>query len=322
MENTDWNWFFSSVAQSAAAIVGIFGAFIVTKILSNQSAFAEKSRRIQELVATSQKISDASGRLSFDWYHRRMNEEKFQMLEDLLEKDASLEPEALYQSLIFSPYQPRAEMLDKIAQAKMLREQRLEREWKQAKQSSEQARQFGISSFPPGINSSLLRRSCIPTTHLTPGLSREREEIDAMYTEARHQVRLVSDFYEVVATNPESSEVITWSLALILMLFFVGVIYPLSFLPLPTNWNPVLSLSGVFTFWLSLRGAILASVSLIFTTMLTIFFVMNVRLRYPSVLLNQLGAFKQIGAHSKFFENREMNATTYRPASEQELTNQ
>jgi hypothetical protein len=39
MPTTDWNWFFSSVAQFAAAIVGIFGAFIVTKTLANQSAF-------------------------------------------------------------------------------------------------------------------------------------------------------------------------------------------------------------------------------------------------------------------------------------------
>jgi len=35
----DWNWFFSSLSQSSAAIVGIFGAFIITKILSNNSNF-------------------------------------------------------------------------------------------------------------------------------------------------------------------------------------------------------------------------------------------------------------------------------------------
>ncbi|MCH7733340.1 MAG: hypothetical protein IIB44_12675 [Candidatus Marinimicrobia bacterium] len=34
---TDWNWFFSALAQSAAAIVGIFAAFIITKIVNNQS---------------------------------------------------------------------------------------------------------------------------------------------------------------------------------------------------------------------------------------------------------------------------------------------
>ncbi len=67
MPTTDWNWFFSSVAQSAAAIVGIFGAFIVTKILANQTAYAEKSRRIQELITLGEKLVDATNRLSFEW---------------------------------------------------------------------------------------------------------------------------------------------------------------------------------------------------------------------------------------------------------------
>ena len=86
MPTTDWNWFFSSVAQSAAAIVGIFGAFIVTKILANQSAYAEKSRRIQELITLGEKLVDATNRLSFEWYHKHDSAREIEDLEKLLEK--------------------------------------------------------------------------------------------------------------------------------------------------------------------------------------------------------------------------------------------
>ena len=128
MPTTDWNWFFSSVAQSAAAIVGIFGAFIVTKILANQSAFAEKSLRIQELITLGQKITDASSRLSFDWYHRHDSASELEDLEKLLEKDDTQTPEALYEKLRFSPYIARTNVIETIARVKSLREQRLERE--------------------------------------------------------------------------------------------------------------------------------------------------------------------------------------------------
>jgi len=41
----DWNWFFSALAQSTAAIVGLIGAFVFTKIVNNQAAFAVKRNK-------------------------------------------------------------------------------------------------------------------------------------------------------------------------------------------------------------------------------------------------------------------------------------
>jgi hypothetical protein len=46
----DWNWFFSAVAQSAAALVAIFAGFIATKIITNQSEFKRNRDRMHELV--------------------------------------------------------------------------------------------------------------------------------------------------------------------------------------------------------------------------------------------------------------------------------
>lgn len=160
------------------------------------------------------------------------------------------------------------------------------------------------------MGSELLRGTNLPRLlHIGPQLDKERDEINELYSEAKHHVRLVSDFYAIVSTNPESSPIITASLILILTLFFSGVIYPLSFMPLPTDWKPALSLAEIPSFIFSLRGALLIVVSLLFTTMLVMFFVMNVRLRYPTELLERLEKFKHLSEYSQHFAYREENAT-------------
>ena len=220
MPTTDWNWFFSSVAQSAAAIVGIFGAFIVTKILANQSAFAEKGRRIQELITLGNKLDDATSRLSFEWYHKHDSASEIEDLEKLLEKDETEDPESLYEKLRFSPYIAKADALQTVSRVKSYREERLQLERDESRRQMEQARKLGIgSAFALSAKSNLI--SGLNTSlHLQPQLTKVREEIDEMYTEVKHHARVVSDFHSLVVSHPESSALITASLVLILTLFF------------------------------------------------------------------------------------------------------
>lgn len=307
MPTTDWNWFFSSVAQSAAAIVGIFGAFIVTKILANQSAYSEKSRRIQELITLGEKLVDATSRLAFDWYHKHDSASEIEDLEKLLEKDETEQPESLYEKLRFSPYIAKADALQTISRVKSHREERLQREREESRRQIEQARKLGIgSAFAMPARSNLIS-GLSSSLHLQPQLTKEREEIDEMYTEVKHHARVVSDFHSLVVSHPESSALITASLVLILTLFFAGVIYPLSFMPLPTDWKPSLSFSEIPNFIFSLRGALLAVVSILFSTMLAMFFVLNIRMRYPQALLEQLEQYKHLSKYSKYFANRADN---------------
>jgi hypothetical protein len=317
MPPTDWNWFFSSLAQSAAAIVGIFGAFIVTKILANQSAFAETSRRIRDTITLGDKLQDASSRLSFEWYHKHDSAGEFDDLEKLLEKEPELTPEDLYEKLRFSPYIARADAIQSIARLKTYREARIEREQAEARREAELARVPGFRNpMSRSIDSTLLRGVNVPIlNHIRPQLTKEREEIDSLFTEARHHSRVATDLYAQASTNPESSGVITASLVLILALFFVGVIYPLSFMPLPTDWKVDVSLSAAPDFIFSLRGALLGAVAVLFTAMLAIFLVMNIKLRYPDSLLISLQKYKHLAQYSKYFENRRENAL-YRTAVE------
>jgi hypothetical protein len=69
---------------------------------------------------------------------------------------------------------------------------------------------------------------------------------------------------------------------LVALLFLVGVIYPLSFLPMPTDSTPQLSAAAFLALVLSLRGGLLVAISVIFIFILGVLFVLNARMRYPS----------------------------------------
>lgn len=309
MPATDWNWFFSSVAQSAAAIVGIFGAFIINKILGSQAAFAEKSRQLQELITLGRKLQEAASCLPFEWYHKHDSANELQRLERLLEKDDSLSPEALYNKLQFSPYIARSDALKTISSAKAYREDRLRREREEALRERKLAKALGMGgALLQEPKDDRLLWSNIPIQgSLEPRLSQTREEMDAMYNEAIHHARVTTDFLALVRPNPESSQLVTASLLLILALFFAGVVYPLSFMPVPTDWKPALSMHEFSNILFSLRGAMLLAVSLLFTAMLAMFFFLNLRLRYPVYLVSRLEEYTELSKYSPYFANRRLN---------------
>ena len=46
----DWNVFFSTVSQTSGAIVGIFAAFLITKIVANQSEYSKNIDKAAEAI--------------------------------------------------------------------------------------------------------------------------------------------------------------------------------------------------------------------------------------------------------------------------------
>lgn len=296
----DWNWFFSSLAQSAAAIVGIFGAFIITKILSNQAAYSEKKNRLAELMVFAKKIADSADDLAFDWYNKHIAQREIEDLDELLDKGAEEIPDRLYDSLRFSIYEDREVSLRRIEQHLLIRTERKRKEHEARKD------RLGLGALLTPMTGLKMGANL----HLRPALDKEREAMDQVVREARHHTRLVSEFLDGVKDNPESSSVITVALMLVVTLFYVGVIYPLSFMPTPLNWTPALSLEAFFDVAFSLKGILLIVVSLIFTGILAVFFFMNIRMKYDSKVVNQLHLFTSMAAYSMHFAIMEKNTTT------------
>ena len=110
--------------------------------------------------------------------------------------------------------------------------------------------------------------------------------------------------------SSDLSPQITYSLAIVFLLFCFGVIYPLSFMPLPINASIELSWGAFFDILLSIRGFLLATVSILFSTVLAMFFFMNMRMKYSSVDAEQLYKFASLSAYSPYFEVFERNMSS------------
>lgn len=311
----DWNWFFSSLSQSSAAIVGIFGAFIITKILSNQASYSEKVNKCRNTLTQCRRVVDSAEGLYFEWYNKHTNKKQYHELSELFEADEYLTPEQYYDQLKFSSFSPRNETLQKIESIIKNNkvQQEKEREALRQRAASHQQYRPGFAYIEPAH----VKFSNLP--HLNMGLDnnlqKEREAIDSIIRDARHHIRLASNMLDSVKGNPESSPQITYALALVTILFFIGVIYPLSFMPTNPEGNFNLSFSAFFTLLLTIKGAFLAALSLIFGAVLILFFWLNKTLKHPEGTIQNLESYTHITSYSEYFsimdENERLGAASH-----------
>ena len=303
----DWNWYFSSLAQSTAAVVGIFGAFIITKILSNQSEYSQKKSQLKTLLIRSQRLTDDAEALAFSWYVKRTNEKALYELREIWDKENLYSPKELYDKLDFSTFFPREEALELISRhVKLWNNQRKREEDEFRKQ-----REFiSTNSFMiPPINSlnSKSNLNIYKQDYLRPAIEKERESIDFVLREIRNNIRTVNHFLDSIRSNPESSPQIMYTLLLIIILFFAGVIYPLSFLPVNNDNGVHISIDAFIPLLFSLQGALLAAVSIVFMAVITMFFVTNLRLRYCQSDVSELEAFTKLSKYSEYYGVMENN---------------
>jgi hypothetical protein len=303
----DWNWFFSSLSQSSAAIVGIFGAFIITKILSNQSTYSEKVHKCRDTLTRCRRVVDAADGLYFEWYNKHTNNRQYEKLEELFDGDDYLSPEQYFDQLNFSGFSPRVEILEEISLVIKRHKAKIEAEREALRQRAEAYRKlnsgFAYAEHAPHKFPNLSSLN----THLIENLQKERDAIDSVAREARHHMRLASDMLDSIKGDPESSPQITYSLILVTMLFFLGVIYPLSFMPVNPEGNINISLDHFFPVLFSLKGAFLSSLSVIFGSVLVMFFWLNISLKHPKETIEKLESFTKISSYSEYFSIMDKN---------------
>lgn len=297
----DWNWFFSSLAQSTAAIVGIFGAFIITKILSNQAVFDSKKKLVRELTSKSKNLQDEANDLSIDWYNKKIAEWRVERLNAALDKRSDLAPEDLYEELNFSIYQSKEDSISIIESA--MDAHRLRKEAKAAAMR-ERARQMMERFY--------VEPQELTIPNITPhfeieSVKAERAKIDAVARNCKQHIRVVRDAFDSIVDNPEHSPQITYTLLLVLVLFYLGVIYPLSFTPAKVDTPISVSISSFLDIAFSIKGLLLTLVSVVFTIVIGMFFLMNIRMRYSTTELEKLKSYSTLGFYSPHFEIAETN---------------
>lgn len=197
----DWNWFFSAVAQSTAALISIFSAFIISKIINNQKDFSKNNKLFIDYENKSIRLQDS-----------------------------------------------------------------------------------GDYNKIPHHNE-IMRNT----------ISIEKKNLDS---EINFHINNIKNFIDIVSSNPESSKLISFSIIAVFLLFWVGVFYPLCFLPYCDN----ISLRSIFRFSdliYSSRSFILLIIALIFSIVLIVFFIINMTLKYDKKRINNLKKYTNNAFYSK-----------------------
>ncbi|MEC4022520.1 hypothetical protein VSO52_06940 [Pseudomonas fulva] len=322
--NIDWNWFFSTLSQSTAAIVGIFGAFLIAKIFSNQSVFSEKTNKIKTLSIEAEKLLDKIESIDFEWYIKTKNEPAFKAAANAIHKIQDGDPTYfsdeviadIYDECHFSIFSDREDIISMLkseatAHCEHVRELNIKVEQhKKARQALEDGSSGsigGISSimqnmFPPRYSRDSLLRFSDHTVTPWPLLTKERDLITECHLESKHHARVISDFLESVRGNPESPPQITLSLAFTALLFLLGVIYPLTFMPSTTPPIHASSLAELFNAFLSIKGLLLTSLTTAFIFIVGIFIRTNHNMKYNSEDIKALGRLSNANNYCRYFE--------------------
>lgn len=318
----DWNWFFSSLSQSAAAIVGIFGAFIITKIFSNQTIFLEKTNKMRMLTTQAQNISDRANSQNIEWYNRIWNEGVYARYYRYFDENfpnAEFADDITDAGIIkymeesnFSIFSEKAEIEKELREITntICAENKARRDRERKFKSMQTDNSLGsvgklLQGLQPYMQTHFQppqRQYNLLTAPPWDRLQKVRDELKENYLDAKHHARVISDFLESIRGNPESPPQITYSLILVLFLFFVGVIYPLSFMPASPHPTLGISLELLLEYSLSLKGFFLVTISIAFTVIVLLFFYTNIKMKYPEHPVKKLEELSHLQNYCENFK--------------------
>lgn len=78
----DWNWFFSTFAQCGAAIIGLFGAFIVSTMINTNDKITESILEINKLLNSKKSLKNEFKSINIQLYNRKIIESN-SVIEDI-----------------------------------------------------------------------------------------------------------------------------------------------------------------------------------------------------------------------------------------------
>lgn len=283
----DWNWFFSSVAQSAAAIVAIFGGFIATKIINNQTEFQRKYGEVKECIRSCLRLVNQGETVGFPFVANLSRQGGLHSIEMRIYKDNPIhDAEHYYRTTDFSVYVDRQEIIGAI---------------------NGLIENFHKNPDKPLTRVGVMIGEAAATKFHTDKRNAE-ESINRYVIDVNSQSLLARTLGAEITNNPYSSALVAMAIIGIIVLFYVGVIYPLSFMPMFLNQEPSLSLSAFWDILFSLRGAIMSIISAIFTLIMLAFLVLNQKLKFDEQDIKNLSHYSEPSKYSVYFDRAKANA--------------
>lgn len=288
----DWNWFFTSISQSAAAIVGILGGFIISKILNRETDFNNNTMLIDQLE---QKVADQKRKISirdFEWYNNQvriavMESREYDGLVRSGKEGAGTEE--LYTAMRFSPYDSESEILDMY-------------------RNDCSAQKPGYIGFLKNLKF----ESAVLSGQKESKQENERELLDTAFVSTKALIDEIEKALRKIGNFPKEDSLIKRTLYAVTIMFLAGVIFPLTFTPCSaeTDYAAGLTPELVQTYLnslFSIKDVLLCIVALSFMYIIITFLKKTMTMSIPQKRLDDLRKETVLGHYSPYFVNYERN---------------
>lgn len=302
----DWNVFFSTISQTSGAIVGIFAAFLITKIVSNQSEFAKLKNEATHHLIDSESAAAETNLRYFKWYNERTREKALNEITDNFWETEELPSlDNFISEYNFSPFENCEEV--KLAMANKVVELSGQLEAKKQAEESQRSAAFRIGlAFE---HQRTVNLSILSSPELRANLNEEREAIDQLVVKIERQAKRNHALNAELKGGADSVNLVSFSIFAVLMLFYAGVIYPLSFLPWDQKQELSLSFSAFWDILFSLQGFMLVLISVTFSTLMIVFLIINWRLRHSVEVIARITYYSDVANYSPYLSNYIKNKT-------------
>lgn len=288
----DWNWFFSSFSQSAAALIGIIGAFIISRLLGLSEKINSTISQFDNLVIEFNKISGSISNRHFYWYNnnrirygdtitKALRNGDFNNLtnEEILKKIYELD------KLLFKDDDAVLKGFKELWQSNM------------PKHSSPLTR-----GNVPVIN---MRAFDIMPANLWNNLNKEKDTINQLEVESRTLIQRFQQNQQELQSFNETTKPLKNIIIALMISFPLTVLYPLHFMPVAINQYPTITfgiiqiIQSVLTLKSILLFIFFASIEGIFYYFLTLTAQLNFRL--AGAMKNNAEKYRDIKSYSKYF---------------------
>jgi hypothetical protein len=274
----DWDWFFSSASQSVAAIVGLFGAFLVTKLIANQAEHRALIGKATDFINKAKILEFGARSRKIGWYNQRMRQEQLAAISAEIARTGRIRTSAeYYRDFPFSK-------LDRMEEAVIEIEQLLRLKRAEAADPNMVRRDF------PRLDPEELREA-----------KEEGAQIERLLNDSLHHTLGIEDLLRTVRSNPQYSNIVSVIIAAEILLFFSGIIFPLACMPYDLSKPLEVSAAALLGSLGGFKGAFLGVISAIFTALMLYFFGLNIGMRFSKAMVGQLVRYANLASYSPHF---------------------
>jgi hypothetical protein len=303
---TDWNWFFSSLSQCGAALIGIIAAFIISKLLTENEKKDRIKITVRDFILEFQNLKTKLNNRYFDWYNRN-NIETDELLDAINNGDfeglSVSESEMKLYSLVSKIYYSHKN-LEKLNQL-------IKREKEKIKSEPPKGylqtyfNEFGnyrLPVIPPPIIPKM------PSTDINLQLIEERDLIEGLRADCSNLIQKFQTIKSDIDNLPNNLKPLKITIWILMIGFLVTVVYPLHFIPMSDHTSPHIVLS-ISVFWQnlwSIQGILLLFLTIIIEGILIyfLFLIKSIKNGYIQAKADIKDEYLTLSGYSEYFKNK------------------